>query len=383
MTRFYISAFVIVLLALLSACQPNARPATGESDAPSETITNTSAAATVTPIPATDTPIPPTDTPVPPSPTPDERVEIGSSIEIRPVDEAESIESYRVQGTLTARAGEEIFQSITQNGQVQKEPRLESYSIVVTSEDELVTIDLRLVDGVRYVRFNEIWSETERFDLSELLIITPDQLVGTLSAFEFIGPETREGRNLLHLRIGQEELPIFQGGSETADFAEADEANLDLWIDADEQFIVQMTLAASQIEQGEPVEFLVQYFYTDFNQPVEVEAPDIAEEAQSGVGPTPVPSTVAQALGFDFPLPEGASFSVVAATVNVLTTLPLAEARAYAEDTMNAAGFEEISREERATDEFFYQYSDGERTVGMLVFQVSERGATIQLGAPK
>ena len=48
---------------------------------------------------------------------------------------------------------------------------------------------------------------------------------------------------------------------------------------------------------------------------------------------------------------------------------------------MVAAGFRSTDSVERAPGEFHTDYAAGEPTVGVLVFQVTERGATILVNA--
>lgn len=97
----------------------------------------------------------------------------------------------------------------------------------------------------------------------------------------------------------------------------------------------------------------------------------------------PTQADVTRQLGFEFPIPPNSHVSIYGATVNFVTSMPLAEARKYVSETMVSIGFQAGDEVERAKGEFFTDYFVGERAVGVLVFQVSDRGATIQVGAPK
>jgi hypothetical protein len=104
---------------------------------------------------------------------------------------------------------------------------------------------------------------------------------------------------------------------------------------------------------------------------------------QEAAPPTLTQADVSRKLGFEFALPEGSQVAIYGATVSLVTTMPLTAAREYTARALRDAGFVLQETVERSPGEFYSDFTQGDRTLGVLVFQVTERGATIQLGAPK
>lgn len=248
---------------------------------------------------------------------------------------------------------------------------------------EAARMQIRRVEGKLYRRMNTVWAEIPKFHLEESTILTAEQLLGVAGRLEEVGRETLFGREVRHLRGGKAALPVLRGGSDTLDFSRMDSAQLDLWVDAAERFIVKIRIEAQATQRGETLPLVMVQEYSAFNEPLDIRPPAEGDIVRVSPPPSLGQDEVTAELGFDFPVPEGAQVSIYGATVNLITALPLAAARDYADRHLRAAGFAAVETQERATGEYYTDWVKGERKLGVLVFQVSPRGATIQLGALK
>lgn len=306
-----------------------------------------------------------------------------AAIEIQPIADAASVHSYRMKASMSF--GEDPPMQLAEvDGAYTKEPPAEELQTRVSEGGRKPWVrDVRRVGGVLYAGSGGKWGEIERFDLTEMSIVLPEDLLGMGEGLEVIAEEEWNGRAVLHLRGDKDDLPDVKGSSDGIEFSRTDRATVDLWVDEEEHFIVKFQILAEVSERGEtlPIEFTFEV--SDINDAITVEPPSPESMIRVEVPPMPTAEEVAAKLGFEFALPEGARVSIVAATVNVLTAMPLPEARDHAARSMGAAGFTLVEESESYPGEFHAVYRRGERTLGVKVFQVSETGATIQVNAPK
>lgn len=369
------SFLLIFLLLALAACQPGAsEPAVDDPPAQDASAQRTAPTDTPTPEPEpTPEPVPEaTDTPAAETPP-----EISTA---RTIEEVESITSYRMLAGVSQNAPDNRgSMQVEAQGAYAKEPAAEQLIVAITErEDDPVVMEIRVVDGQMYLGMNDSWAEISRFELAEATVATPDQITGVVGDLQLLGREELHGRTVVHLQGQKELIPVFNNGSDTVDFSRMDTAVLDVWVDEAEQFIVKMTV---QGEIGEEGEVSVYYEYLDFNQPVTVTVPESIAQAEPT--PTPDPQQVSDVLGFAFPVPEGTRFQIFGATATLLTELTLEEAQQLVIQTLEANGFSQESVEERTPNEFFYVFSNGERTVTANVFPNGLGGTTINIGAAK
>ena len=298
----------------------------------------------------------------------------------RTVEEVESINSYRLQIEMGTNAQEAPM--MVADGLYVKEPEAEQLTMVITERGEEMTLGTRLVNGVRYYGVNDTWAENERFDLSEMTVIMPSDVVGIVGEMETVGVEEIGGRQAVHLRGDRTIMPFVQSGSDSMDFTQIDEAQLDLWVDQQEGIIIQMHLTGADGEGEKREEFNIRFTYSDFNQPMQISPPSVAENVPT---PTPLPaSAIKDLFGFEFPLPDGSTLTIYGATANILAPISVAEGQKILVETLTANGFTQVGEaEERAANEFFYTFQRGGQTFTANVFSVVAGKTTIQLGAVK
>lgn len=214
-------------------------------------------------------------------------------------------------------------------------------------------------------------------------MLAPEQLLGIEEHCENLGVGEANGRRVRHLRGRKEDLVAVCGTSTSLDFSRVDSAVIDLWVDEKERFIVKFHVTGAAKMGGGLLPFVFDYQHLDFNAPIAIEPPPLEELHVVEAPPPLTQQDVTRTLGFEFPVPEGAHVSIYGKTVVLVTGMPLDAAREYAAAAMRETGFVGGDEAESATGEFRIDYRKGERSLGVQVFQVSERGATIRVGAVK
>ena len=290
------------------------------------------------------------------------------------VEDVESIETYRMHVEVSSEGKPSVVVAVAHV----KNPIAEDDQVTLYQNDKATTVNVRYINDVLYLNNGEKWTVISTFNLAELTVITPAGMAAAAPLLRPVGREEVSGRMTLHLQGDKTVIPDIQAGADSLSVKNADDAQLDLWLDAEERFIVKLRFSLTL----EGKTFTTEFLYYDFNAPIVVEVPTNVEEAKGP--PTPMPSEVMALLGFDFPIPAGSQLSVVGRTANVLTTFSVAEARTHLEEAMRAAGFAQVGDAvERAKDEFFYTFQRDERTVTANVFSVVTGKTTIQIGAAK
>jgi len=365
-------------LLLLSACgndSPAPAPQT-VAVAPTESVAPTIAVATEKPAEPT---APPTTAPVEKAAAP---VAAPAAAAAQPfggvpaltVEQVASIETYRMRVEVLTE-GEPTAQIEVAHV---KTPLAEDDQVTLYQNGEPIQMNVRFVNDVLYINNGEKWAVISTFNLAELTVVTPAGLAAAAPAMTLVGEEEMSGRKTLHLQGDKTVIPDIQAGSDSLSVKGADAAQLDLWLDAEERFIVKLLFSVTI----EGKTFTTEFLYYDFNAPIVVEVPTNVEAVNAP--PTPTPAEIVALLGFDFPIPEGSQLSVVARTANILTPMSVAEARVHLEEAMTDAGFVQVGDPvERAKDEFFYTFQRDERTVTANVFSVVAGKTTIQIGAAK
>ena len=315
----------------------------------------------------------PTVTPVQEKVAPAAAEAVGGELALT-VEQVASIKTYRMHVEVTSEGKPSVIVEVAHV----KTPLAEDDQVTLYQNDKPTTVDVRYIDDVLYLNNGEKWTVISPFNLAELTVVTPAGMAAAAPLLRLVGQEEVSGRTTLHLQGDKNVIPDIQAGSDSLSVKNADDAQLDLWLDAEERFIVKLRFSLTL----EGKTFTTEFLYYDFNAPIVVEVPTNVEEVNAP--PTPLPSEILALLGFDFPIPAGSQLSVVARTVNILTPMNVAEARAHLEEAMTAAGFTQVGEpEERAKDEFFYTFQRDEHTVTATVFSVVAGKTTIQIGAAK
>ncbi|MCL4834246.1 MAG: hypothetical protein KJZ86_17515 [Caldilineaceae bacterium] len=290
------------------------------------------------------------------------------------VEQVASIETYRMHVEVASEGKPSVLVEMAHV----KTPLAEDNQVTLYQNGEPIQMNVRFINDVLYLSNGETWSVISNFNLAELTVITPGAMAAAAPDLTLVGEEEMSGRRTLHLRGDKSVIPDIQAGSDSLSVKGAEAAQLDLWLDAEERFIVKLLFSLTI----EGKTFTTEFLYYDFNTPIVVEVPTNIETVAAP--PTPTPSEIMALLGFDFPIPDGSQLSVVARTANILTPMSVAEARTHLEEAMTTAGFSQVGDPvERAKDEFFYTFQRDERTVTANVFSVVAGKTTIQIGAAK
>ncbi|MBI3959572.1 MAG: hypothetical protein HY328_12255 [Chloroflexi bacterium] len=290
------------------------------------------------------------------------------------VEQVDSIETYRMHVEVTSEGKPSVIVEVAHV----KTPLAEDDQVTLYQNDKPTTVDVRYVNETLYLNNGEKWTVISTFNLAELTVVTPAGMAAAAPLLHLAGREEMSGRTTLHLQGDKEVIPDIQAGADSLSVKNADDAQLDLWLDAEERFIVKLRFSLTL----EGKTFTTEFLYYDFNASIVVEVPSNVEEITGP--PTPMPGEIVALLGFDFPIPAGSQLSIVARTANILTPFSVAEARAHLEEAMTAAGFTQVGDPvERAKDEFFYTFQRDDRTVTANVFSVVAGKTTIQIGAAK
>lgn len=346
---------VVVLLAslLLAACGGSgAGPAAGEGGEGSEgaapAATNT-AAATATPVP---------------SPTPEVTMSLGEVVSVQEVDEINSFRMRMVLQAMGEAFEEEGGGSELPGGEIVieaefiKEPLAQRILMNLGGEEGamLGNIEVVRIGDTVYTNFGGQWIEAPADnapDVDEFMIIKP-QDIKSLENMEEVGREEVNGRNTIHYRGDKEALATL--GDEELDVSDVEEAELNLWIDAETGFVVRMTMdaAGTGINDEAPDLFgniYLELDYTDFNEDFTIEAPE--QEAQD----------LSELLGIDIEFPEGAEVELsMPGFVQAVFPMELADVQAYFEETLTDAGFE-LNVEDSFPDAGLYVFDAGTQRI--------------------
>ena len=289
------------------------------------------------------------------------------------VEQVESIDTYRMHVEVTSDGQRTLLVEVNHV----KNPLAEDDQVTIYQDGNPTSANVRYVGDTLYLNNGAKWTVISQFNLAEMTIVTPADMAKAAPLLRVVGQEEVSGRNTVHLQGDKESIPDIQYGADVLDVKIAEDARLDIWLDVEERFLVKMLFSLTMNGKTFTTEFL----YYDFNAPIVVEIPT---DVEAVAPPTPMPGEVLALLGFDFPIPAGAQFSVVGRTANIQTNFSLDESRTYLEESMAAAGFTQMGDPvERAKDEFSYIFQQDDRIITANIFSVMAGKTTIQIGTAK
>lgn len=300
------------------------------------------------------------------------------------IEDVQSIKTYRMSCLMMVGEDPPV-QKVSVEGMFTKSPLAHHLKMELTQGDaKPVHMEVLKFEDNLFHRMGTQWGPIDKFNLAEMTLVTPDQLLGLSEHMEEVGVEELHGRKVLRLRAQKDQLPKMGSGSDTIDFSRMESAVLDVWADLEESFIVKFLVEGQVVERGTTMPIHMGYEYSGFNQKMTIQKPGLSQVTP----PTPEPPQPSQAevekkLGFSFPIPKDSHVAIYGTTVTIVSSMPLEDARTYANQSMNTAGFEQTNVEELSPGEFYSTFTNGDRTLGVKVFQVSERGATIKVNAIK
>lgn len=193
-----------------------------------------------------------------------------SSVAVTSIENAESIQSYRMRFLLNGLEGEQV----SVEGEFVKEPAAQRLLVDMPGSTP-ESVETLVVDGTRYTRARNRWIQTpgDRFNLVDFAPLTPDLVTGDLDSVTELGTETVNGRTATHYQVNADALPPipFRRNGEQQDLSTLGSVQLDLWVDTEERFVVKMQATVENEAAETPVQMVYEYY--DFNQPFVIEAP--------------------------------------------------------------------------------------------------------------
>ncbi|HEX8682423.1 MAG TPA: hypothetical protein VF707_08925 [Ardenticatenaceae bacterium] len=407
MKQRWFAVIILAMMLLLAACGGTAQPETDQA----ETDTNTpAAAATNTTAPAPTEAEEPTEEPEEEpteepeeepteepeeEPTEEPEEEPTEEPEEEPTEEADTgdegddttsegqslfavvddIDTFRLRTTVTTEG--EAFEegeaanltSFSMEGEFVREPPAQRLSISTPegADDEsmlggLGNFEMIQIGDTGYMNLGTGWTEMPGGDLmsgfAEFTFIDPESMNISLDEMERVGEEEVNGRNTVHLRGGEEFVTAMNEDDETFSMENLEEAQVDLWVDEEDNFIVRMQMVAegTGVNEENPdatgrIEILIEYY--DFNEDITIEAPEVA--------------SLGDMLGLDIELPEGTEMGFSSdgfATVTIPLTMD--ETAAFIEEAMADNGFE-LDVDASFPDMGTYTFTAEGRTVNVIL----------------
>lgn len=318
----------------------------------------------------------PTDTPVP---AVAESAATGDELaNFTTVEEAAAIGSYRMRISMTSTSARGT-DNVQIEGEYVKEPPAERLVMNYDQSGETQTMEMLLVDGVRYMQAKGMWMAAPDMvpNLKELTLITPSDMGEIGSGLVRIGDETVNGRATTHFRGDKNTIPVVGTEGDTLDASQLEEAQIDLWVDQAANFLVKMQLTMKGDKNDADAEYDMTFEYYDFNADIVLEKPEnalslpgmgqppAAGEQPASDAPASEPQTdLGKLLGFDLQLPTGSSVSVLSANMTQVTTpYTLEEAVNLLGLKMQENGYTAMSQMSPAAGQQMLMYQKGVKIV--------------------
>jgi hypothetical protein len=316
----------------------------------------------------------PTDTP-PPTPT---AVSVAGPARMSVVEDASAIHSYRMRIEIQSEDARGQNQ-VGVEGAFVKAPPAEQLVIHFEERGEPKTIEMVTVNGVRYLQAQGMWMQApgSGLNINEYTLITTADVAERSTGLIRVGEETVNGRATIHYRGDKHSIPVAGTPSDKFDVSRAEMAEMDLWVDQAEQFIVKMqiTVQDGQAENRQSHVMLIEYF--DFNQPITIGAPEnlitgqpASEDNEQPAAASEPRTDLGKLLGFDLLLPTGSQITLSAGNmVQAATPYTLEEAANLFQQQMPRNGYTLMSQ------------ITPEAGQTMLMFQKGAKIVTINLTA--
>jgi hypothetical protein len=308
---------LLILLLSLSACFSGSASTTSEVNPD-----NASPAQQAADSPASA----PTNTPVPTAADP--ATDNTEPTQITVIEDVSAINSYRMRIEIHSEAARGD-NNVAIEGEFVKEPPAERLVIRFEENGNPEQMEMVVAGGQRYFQAKGMWMQAPdmALNIAEYTLITPADIAEKSTGLTRLDSETVNGRATVHYQGDKSSIPAAGTPSDTFDVSQVDSAQLDLWVDEAENFIVklQINVEDGQGEQAQRHTLLIEYL--DFNAPISIEAPEtLAEESSTGAsGEQPVAVTeprtdLGKLLGFDLLLPTGSQVTLQANNMVQATT---------------------------------------------------------------
>ena len=302
--------------------------------------------------------------------------------EVRAVEDVPEINSYRTHITVNSQTerGEDYIEA---EGAYVKEPKADQLTVTFLQGDETQQIATLYVDGVRYLSMGDTWmqSPAQTFsDISELTLMTPQNISGIIPQMEVIGTETVNGLVATHYRGSKEIIPIVGTEGDTLDVSRVESAQIDIWADETHNAIIKLTLEARNTEP--PMTATITFDYTDLNSDITIEAPETLPVSEEPVAEGDfVPNNELGALlGFNLMFPTGSTVETVVGTNLYVVVGPygLEQATSMIELNMEANGYSQISKTDGPAGGTLLIFQQGDKIVSITLTEAGEEMTRFQ-----
>jgi hypothetical protein len=399
-----ISLILMLLVLVTSAFTACGAPPEAEAEptaAPTTAAPATVAPATATPLPPTNTPAPPTNTPLPPTNTPAPALPTdtpapapaadtatpekssGSEAEEEKIETApkwspgqlfaqSDIRSYRstmnlaVAGPAFENEGDLSFVIL---GEYMRDP--EAQRIVMNMGEE-VFMEMVQIGAQAWVNYAGMWMETsaeDTGDITEDFMLFDLEDIGDLDDFDKVGAETINGMKTTHYHFTEENLfNVLRDQEDLADLEGLDSAVGDVWVN----------------NEGVVIKWVMHFEGTGINEesPDASGAMDITYELHdinaSDIDIQPPESLSSEeTLGFDLPVPEGATqtMSMAGMITYDVVDRTIAELSEFYQTEFATLGFTYDAETSMTSEDYsLLAFSDGSVTVSISIF-TGEDGA--------
>jgi hypothetical protein len=232
-------------------------------------------------------------------------------------------------------------------------------------------MEMRLVDGTRYMRLGEEWLVTPESSLNvqELTLMTPQIALDLIGQMELIGTEAVNGLSTNHYQGDKEIIPNFGTESDTVNVSELDAAQLDLWVDATYNAIVRLMMTANVSEP--PMTVTLTYDYTDLNGDIVIETPEVVAlpESEAPAADFVPTNELGALLGFNLMFPTGSTVEMVSGNNLYVIVAPftIEEAPAFVENSMQSNGYTQVSKNVGPAGEIVYLFQFDQKTVSITL----------------
>lgn len=289
--------------------------------------------------------------------------------EVRAAEDIPEINSYRTHITIHSQTerGEDFVEI---EGAYVKEPRAEQLTVNFQQGDETQQIAMLYVDGIRYLSMGDTWMQApERTfsDVSELTLLTPQNISGIVDQMDVIGTETVNGLVATHYRGSKDIIPVVGTEGDTLDVSRVESAQIDIWVDETYYAIIKVTLEASNTEP--PMTSTLSFDYTDLNSDIPIEAPETLPVSDTPLaeGDFVPRNELGALLGFNLLFPTGSTVETVVGTNLYVVVGPysLDEATNMIELNMEANGYSQTSKNEAPSGEVIYIFQRDEKLVSI------------------
>lgn len=331
-----------------------------------------------------------------------------TAADVESVESLDGVNSYRF--TMEMQATGEAFEAddemammgggLTIEGAIVKEPPAQLIEISLGGSP---AFGFSVVDGKSYTNFGGEWVESTESgtapNVDDFLPFSSEDIAKVTAKADKVGEEDVDGRPATHYHATKEQMAAIaeeQGEGESFDLANADEAEMDFWVDEEFGFISKMEMHASGagLNDDNPElegEVNVQLEYRDVNEDIEIEAPEVTttlpgigdvmtdtdtvtdtdtttDTTDTDTSSDSTPADLEELLGFSMDLPEDTKIEVIFDIATLTVPLPQADAQALIVDAFESNDYT-LDEDASYADFGLLQYGNGDKVWSVSLYE--------------